>query len=281
MAVLPRPTRKIYLASSHHTSIEKARGRSFIVMAIFLFLFVIVGARVIDLSIIQAVPHGEAQGYFEVKSLASNNDKAQYRRDIKDRNGVLLSRSLKTVSLYADPKMIENPAHVSKSIQGIFPDLTYGSLLKKLQGKKRFVWVKRDITPDQQAKILEAGHPGLSFREETQRVYPQGSLVSHLTGVTGSDMQGLSGVEASFDGLLKQSGDALALTIDVRLQHALKKEMQYRMKLHKQKVLLALSWTLIQGRYWLCLLCLIITHMNLVKRKVMPCLTKRLWGFTN
>jgi len=82
---------------------------------------------------------------------------------------------------------------------------------------------------------LIAGHPGLSFREETQRVYPQGSLVSHLTGVTGSDMQGLSGVEASFDEYLKQSGDPMALTIDVRLQHALKKEMHHRMKLHKAK----------------------------------------------
>jgi len=115
MTMLTRPTRKIYLASAHHTSIEKARGRSFIVMAIFLFLFVIVGARVIDLSIIQAVSHDSEQDYLKNKVLASNSDEAQYRRDIVDRNGVLLSRSLKTVSLYADPKMIENPVEVSKA----------------------------------------------------------------------------------------------------------------------------------------------------------------------
>lgn len=235
MTILNRPARKIYLASAHHTSIEKARGRSFIVMAIFLFLFVIIGARVIDLSIIQAVAHEDLQGYADPKALADADDGPHYRRDIVDRNGVLLSRSLKTISLYADPKMIEDPISVSKDIQSIFPDLTYGSLLKKMQGKKRFVWVKRDITPEQQARVLRAGHPGLSFREETQRVYPQGALVSHVTGVTGSDMQGLSGVEASFDDLLKEPGEPLALTIDVRLQHALKKEMQNRMTLHNAK----------------------------------------------
>lgn len=234
MALLHQ-TRKIYLSSSHHTSIEKARGRSLIVMAIFLFLFVIVGARVIDLSIIQSVSPEDFAHYSEPEAMEVIEDEKLYRADIMDRNGVTVARSLKTVSIYADPKMIEDTVQVSKGLVHIFPEMTYGSVLQKLQSKKRFVWIKRDATPVEQEKILQAGYPGLAFREETQRIYPQGSLLSHIAGTTGSEMQGLSGIEASFDSLLKDSDNPLHLTIDVRLQHALKKEMLATMNRHSAK----------------------------------------------
>jgi cell division protein FtsI (penicillin-binding protein 3) len=226
-------TRRIYLSSAHHTSIEKARGRSFIVMGVFLFLFVIIGARVIDLSIIQSMSHQKENNYLLGEDIVSDNNTQQYRGDIVDRNGAILARSLKTVSVYADPEMIENPVSVSKSLLEIFPELSYGSILQKLQSKKRFVWIKRDITPEKQDQILLAGHPGLNFKEEMKRVYPKGYLSAHIAGTTGSEQQGLSGIEASFDSLLQDSEEALALTIDIRLQHALRKEMYDTMIKHE------------------------------------------------
>lgn len=234
MAILNQ-TKRIYLASAHHTSIEKARSRSMIIMGVFLFFYIIVGARVIDLSIIQSSAQQDHQTYEEAQYLTSENDSSIYRGDVVDRNGVLLARSLKTLSLYADPKMIESPVDVAESVSNIFSDISYGSILQKLQSKKRFVWIKRDVTPEEQEKILQVGYPGLSFKAETQRVYPQDSLTSHIVGSTGSEMQGLSGIEASFDSLLSEKSNELRLTLDVRLQHALRQEMLEVIKKHKAK----------------------------------------------
>lgn len=234
MAILNQ-TKRIYLASAHHTCIEKARSRSMIIMAVFLFFYIIVGARVIDLCVIQSSAQRDLQGFEVAKHLEAGDRAQQYRGDIVDRNGVILARSLKTLSLYADPKMVESPTEVAKNISDLFPDVSYGALLQKLQSKKRFVWVKRDVTPEEQEKILQAGYPGLSFKQETQRVYPQDALTSHVVGTTGSEMQGLSGIEASFDGLLKDKSDELRLTIDVRLQHALRQEMLEVIERHKAK----------------------------------------------
>jgi cell division protein FtsI (penicillin-binding protein 3) len=157
------------------------------------------------------------------------------RADIKDRNGVVLARSLKMFSLHADPVLIQEPAKVAKEISAIFPDLTYGSVLQKIQSKKRFVWLKRNISPDEQSKILQLGHPGLGFTEEMKRIYPHGGLSAHMVGSTGVDGQGLSGIEASFDELLFKQEEPLQLTIDVRLQHALRREMKNSIERHKAK----------------------------------------------
>lgn len=227
------PTRRIHLVSSHQANLEKARSRSFIVLGAFIFLFIIVAGRIIDLSVIQAISNDKTKIFDETALISPNQKSNSYRGDILDRNGVILARSLKTMSLYADPKIIENPAAVAKDLNHIFPDLSYGHLLQQLQSNKRFVWIKRDVTPDIQEKILYAGHPGLGFEEETQRVYPQGSLVSHIVGATGSESQGLAGIESSMDNLLNESAEAINLTIDVRLQHALRKQIAEVVTRHK------------------------------------------------
>lgn len=230
-----KQTKRIYLVSAHHANLEKARSRSFIVLGAFIFFYIIVAARVIDLSVIQSVVNKDPEIFEEARAVSPNEAVQKYRGDILDRNGVILARSLKTMSLYADPKMIENPISVAKDLNKIFPELPYGDLLQKLQSSKRFVWLKRDVTPEVQEQVLYVGHPGLSFQQETQRVYPQGSLTAHIVGTTGSEMQGLSGIEGSLDNLLGKTTEDINLTIDVRLQHALRKQMLETVKKHQAK----------------------------------------------
>ena len=222
---------KIYLSGTRKTALELARGRLVLVSIFFVFVYVVVLARVVDLSIIQGVlqPVQEESVYEAV----SVQDDQVNRADIVDRNGVLLARSLSTASLYADPKMIQDPAAVAKDIVSAFPDLTYGDVLKKLQSKKRFVWLKRNISPDDQVKVLYMGYPGLNFKVEKRRIYPQGSLAAHVVGLSGIDEQGLSGVEASFNDLLQKDVSPLELTLDVRVQHILKREISNVIKRHK------------------------------------------------
>jgi cell division protein FtsI (penicillin-binding protein 3) len=148
------------------------------------------------------------------------------RADIVDRNGVLLATTLKISSLYADSKFIAEPKTAAKSLVKIFPELAYGETLQKLQNGKRYVWIKRRITPQQQFKVLEIGEPGLNFEHEYQRFYPQEGLAAHLVGYTNLDNKGLAGVERSFDRHLSAGQEELRLTIDVRLQHVLRREMK-------------------------------------------------------
>jgi len=220
--------KKINMTGAKQSNLEQARSRLFLIGGFFIISYGVIAARAADLSIIQGFLHDVSEE--AVYEVDKKDDVVQSRADIVDRHGVILARSLKTSSLFADAALVREPQAVAKDLKKVFPELSYGTILKKLQSKKRFVWLKRNITPEQQSKILYLGHPGLDFKSEMNRIYPQGSLVVHLIGANGVDGQGLVGLERSFDDLLKQGGDPLTLTIDVRLQHALRRELSTAMR---------------------------------------------------
>ncbi len=59
----------------------------------------------------------------------------------------------------------------------------------RLSSKKGFVWLKREITPQQQQEIRRLGIPGIGFLRENRRIYPSGPAVSHLIGLVNIDNQ--------------------------------------------------------------------------------------------
>jgi cell division protein FtsI (penicillin-binding protein 3) len=219
----------INFTGQKRSALDMARGRLMLLSLFFLLFYILIAVKVVDLTIIQ----GELKKGEDTVSYLEKEPDAQEvkgRADIVDRNGVILARSLKTASLYADPKIVLEPKAVARDLVKIFPDLSYGETLQKLQSDKRFVWIKRNITPADQYKILYLGQPGLSFKEEERRIYPQGSLASHIVGYTSVDGQGLSGLEAGFNKLLSQNKEPLVTTIDVRLQHAVRRETAAAMR---------------------------------------------------
>lgn len=219
----------IHFTGQKRSSLDLARGRVVLLSAAFVLCYIIVAARVVDLSLLQ----GEfKKGEDAVSYLEQERAEEKYvgRADIMDRNGVILARSLKTSSLYADPADIHDAQVVARDLVKIFPELSYGDVLQKLQSDRRFVWIKRNMTPDDQYKILYLGHPGLSFKEEERRLYPQANLASHIVGYTSIDNRGIAGLEAGFDKLLQKSADPIYTTIDVRIQHALRREVYKAMK---------------------------------------------------
>lgn len=218
----------IHFTGQKRSSLDLARGRIVLLSAVFVLCYIIVVARVVDLSLIQ----GELKKEESISNLEDEPapQKTISRADILDRNGVILARSLKTSSLYADSKMVQDAPVVAKDLVKLFPELSYGDILQKLQSGKRFVWIKRNMTPDDQYKILYLGHPGLSFQEEERRIYPQGNLAAHVVGYTSVDGHGLGGLESSFDKLLLNRSEPLVSTIDVRIQHALRREVSTAMK---------------------------------------------------
>lgn len=211
------------------SALDLARGRIVLIVGMFVIIYFVVAVRLVDATLIQ--------GYFrQTEELAAGekgeSEKPQRvrRADIVDRNGILLATSLKTASLHADPKLILDPSGTAKALVKIFPDLTYGETLRKLQDTKRFVWIKRNLTPEEQQEILNVGDPGLAFDYDFRRFYPQGPLLSHLVGYSDVDGRGLSGVERSFNKILTTSDKPIELTVDIRLQHILRRETKSAMR---------------------------------------------------
>ncbi|MBY6262077.1 penicillin-binding protein 2 [Azospirillum sp. 412522] len=141
------------------------------------------------------------------------------RADIVDRHGNVVATSLPVVSLSADPALIQQPEALVAGLLTILPDLSHEELLKDFRSSKRFVWVRRHLSPKLHQAVLRLGSPALSFVEDQWRAYPTSQLVSHIVGLSGSDGTGLRGIERTFNERLTTDPEALTLSIDLRIQH--------------------------------------------------------------
>ncbi|MCW5696743.1 MAG: penicillin-binding protein 2 [Bauldia sp.] len=169
---------------------------------------------------------------------------AAARPDLLDRNGEILATDIKTSSLYAEPRNIIDVDEAAFAINSVLPELSVPWLQNRLEGNRGFVWLKREITPRQQEAIHNLGIPGIGFLTENQRFYPGGPVASHLLGAVNVDNQGIAGIEMYIDrnGLaeLQQYGftgqgtslEPVRLSIDLRVQHILRDELQNAMELY-------------------------------------------------
>ncbi len=152
------------------------------------------------------------------------------RRDIMDRNGLVLATSIATASLVANPTLIRHEREVADAIHKIFPDQSATALYSKLMQKHtKFLYISRHLNPAQQEAVNALGVPGLFFEPDTRRVYPYGGLFAHVIGFVGVDNQGLSGIEKHFDEALQDPIEAespLVLSVDLRVQAMLRDELK-------------------------------------------------------
>jgi cell division protein FtsI (penicillin-binding protein 3) len=199
-------------------TLEQARTRLVVVGALFGLALLVVSGRLVDLAVM-----GSASGtHARIAPPAAN----VVRADIVDRNGHVLATSIATASLFADPAKIIDAQDAARQLTGLFPDTSYGDFLEKLQGKGRFAWLRRHLTPRQQYAVNQLGIPGVGYRPDERRLYPEGREVAQVIGFTDPDSQGLAGIEKSKSDYLAAGGQPLALSIDVRLQHMLHREVQ-------------------------------------------------------
>lgn len=204
-------------------ALEMGRTRLIATGLVMAVAFFAIGVRLVDLTLIE----GHAQNARQ--QTAAQQVGTQVRADIVDRNGVVLATSLPTASLFADARLVPDPEFAARQLSRILPGKSQAELLAKLKSDKQFVWLKRHLTPRQQMQINSLGIPGLNFRREQRRFYPHGALTAHAVGFTSIDNQGLAGIEQSFDELLGSTGDALQLSLDVRIQHIMAEELSAAM----------------------------------------------------
>ena len=112
-------TRRIELESTKKQAIETARTRLLIGGSLMAAAFLVIGARLFDIVVLNE---------HDTLSRATSRDIVRpvmmSRADITDRNGVLLATSLRTASLFANPRKISDPAAAAAQITGVLPDLS-------------------------------------------------------------------------------------------------------------------------------------------------------------
>lgn len=197
------------------------RSRIAFLIAGFAILYVGVGARLVQYGLSEPETAGAIN--FKATTVAS-------RPDILDRNGQLLATDVNTVSLYAEPRKIIDADEVVEKLATVVPNLDWSDTHRKLRSGSAFQWLRRQLTPRQQADILALGIPGIGFRPEKRRFYPGGSTASHVIGHVNIDNIGLAGMERYIDqqghadlraaGLTSDTRlEAVRLSIDLRVQH--------------------------------------------------------------
>ncbi|BCG79702.1 peptidoglycan D,D-transpeptidase FtsI family protein [Mesorhizobium sp. 113-3-3] len=203
----------------------KGKARIVMTMAVFFGIFSTISGRLVYLGFQTPDLSGGPQSRITAS-----------RPDIVDRNGEVLATDIKTASLFAEPRRIVDADEAIEKLSTVLPEIDYEQTYHKLKSGAGFVWLQRQLTPKQQADIMQLGIPGFGFRTEKRRFYPSGETSSYIVGLTNIDNQGISGMEKYIDeqGLsdLQASGLAVAkdlkpvkLSIDLRVQHVVRDEI--------------------------------------------------------
>ncbi len=161
-----------------------------------------------------------------------NNEKSQQkfnllRRDIVDRNGILISRSVKSFHAAVNPNLVKNKDNFLLKIRLNFPELSIEKIKDKLNSKKYF-YLKKRLDQIDKEKLWQLGEKGIIFEPFQSRIYTHGNLFSHIIGQVDYDNYGVSGVEKYFDKELKDKNfinKPLELTLDTNIQHIINQEL--------------------------------------------------------
>ena len=171
---------------------------------------------------------------------------AMQRADIVDRQGRILATNFETHSLYAQPPQLIDPEATAARLVEIFPDLDPARLLADFTGTRKFLWIKKKISPEQKQAVHDIGDPGLMFGPREMRLYPNGSVAAHVLGgagfgkegVSAAEVIGVAGVEKQFDSYLRDPGNGtkpLVLSLDLTVQAAAERVLDGGMKLMNAK----------------------------------------------
>lgn len=183
-----------------------------------------------------------------------------HRGVITDRHGEPLAVSAPVANIWVDPKYIDlQHPYLSRLSQLI--EMPHGSLIERLSNnaERRFVYLRRQVTPEAAEAIRLLGIPGVNVDREYRRFYPAGEVAAHIVGFTNVDGDGQEGMELAFNDWLSgehgsklvmrdrvgrtirhirsiqdaEQGNQLQLSIDLRLQYMAYRELKAVVEAHQ------------------------------------------------
>ncbi|TBR44727.1 penicillin-binding protein 2 [Marinomonas agarivorans] len=243
---------------------KPAKWRFYFVYLIAIVLFSVVAGRLFYLTVLDSA---FLQNQGEIRAVRTESIPAT-RGMILDRRGEPLAVSTPTWTLVANPKYLWSEAEK----KGLDPEAEIARLAKalgegraslqqKFEQKRNssFMYLKRQIPPQEAEEIMQANVLGVSRTKEYKRFYPAGEVASHIVGFTNIDDAGQEGVELSYDKALvgeagkrqyvkdltgniiyeigreehARPGENIELSIDLRLQYLAYRELKAAVTEHR------------------------------------------------
>ncbi len=202
------------------------QDRIYLLFFIFFSLVLIFSFKIINVSLSK-------------KEILSSNDLnskfSLLRRDIVDRNGILISRNINTYHAGINPKLVYDKENFLIKLRLIFPELPVKEIKQKLYRDKYFR-IKTRIDQNEKQKLWSLGEKAIKFEPFQARMYTHGNLFSHVVGQVDYDNYGISGIEKYYDRELKDKkleDTPLKLTLDSNIQYIINKELSNAIKTFK------------------------------------------------
>jgi cell division protein FtsI (penicillin-binding protein 3) len=230
---------------------------------LFLSIFLVIGGRAFYLQVLQGdrlMRLGQRQHLKEWTVLPK-------RGAVFDRGGEPLALSLEAQSVYARPRRVRDAAKTGRELARVLK-MSSAEIKEKLSSAKPFVWIKRQISPNEAAQIQALNIEGLGMFYEPHRYYPQGQLAGQVIGFVGRDAEGLEGLELRYndyirgepgssiterdalgrrvlvegvEGLQIPAGGDIHLTLDTSIQHLAEKELEASIAKYRAKAGVAIA----------------------------------------
>ncbi len=241
------------------------RWRYYLVMLGLASLPILVTGKIAQLQVMPSEERGvgflQTQG--DVRAIREEVIPA-HRGLITDRNGEPLAVSTPVITLIANPKYMQTAATEADLARlAAAMDMSVAALKARLKHyrNKSFMRLARQISPADAEKILSLRIPGVSGQQEYKRFYPAGEVTAQLVGITDIKDQGREGMELAYDSwltgepgskkvmkdragriikdisLVKSAspGEALRLSIDLRVQYAAYRALKASVAKHQAK----------------------------------------------
>ena len=204
---------------------KRLRIMLFIMLNVFILLIIRIGW-------IQVI-HGNFYKNLAIEQQNLDREISAKRGIIYDRNGEILAMSATSEMITVSPKNIpkEKKEEIARKISEIL-ELDYEKIIKKLNCSSSIEIIAKKVEKEKSKKLREwlisnDISEGINIDEDTKRYYPYGRLASHIIGFCGSDNQGLNGLEAKYDEILKGKTGTISQITDGRGQNLKESKEKY------------------------------------------------------
>ena len=232
--------------------VERVRSniRLLLIIVMFACIYTAIGARLAMLASSQPA---------EPVAQPNNSLISAQRADIVDRKDRILATNLETYALYVETRHLVDPLNTAHKLADLFDDLNADDLYSQFTSNRKFLWIRKRLSPEQMQAVHDIGEPGLRFGPRETRLYPNGALASHILGgasfgkegVNSAEIVGVAGIEKTFDSQLRDpaySKKPLKLTIDLSIQAAVEHVLEGGMRLLNAKGAAAILMEVETGR---------------------------------
>ncbi len=236
-----------------------SKGKLVFILIVFIILFALLSARFVYWQVVRA----EELSQKAYSQQTKNSIISPKRGSIMDKNGVVLARSVTVETISVTPDNVKYKEKTAEGLSKIL-NLDYDTILGKVnKSSVEEVIAKKldkEVTDQVRKWISEEKISGINIYEDTKRYYPKGSFLAQVIGFCGTDNQGLEGLEAKYESVLKgvqgkrvtskdatgkdmplddtsyippEDGLNLVLTIDERIQYIVEKYLKQALEDNK------------------------------------------------